>query len=135
MNFLIKAPLLSTILAFSATTLATDYTQYCPALDQLHVEQLGPQAQLYAYMGINNNGVTLKANTDDPQYIFPQQNTPSPRSIDSGLTTYIAISHTLRCDYTMINVLGYPVNYPLYNHDAYNQCANGNLVLAGQSCN
>lgn len=114
-------------------TFATDYTQYCPLVSQLKPVEIGTSVSYY-YAGTNADNVSLKADIDQPQFIFTMNQAPQPKSIDSNLTTFIAVSNTLRCNYVMTNASGYPVNYPLYNHGSYQECPNGNLVLAGNPC-
>ena len=116
--------------AFASTT---DYTQYCPTLSQLQQMPFGVTAQYY-YAGTNNSNITVKADIDEPQYIFTKDLAPKPQSIDASLTTFVQVSNTLRCNYTMINSQGYSITYPLYNHGSYQECADGHLVLTGSPC-
>ncbi len=129
----LSATLLAVSLSQFAWATAVDYSPYCPSIKEIHAMPFMPN-QSYYLVGTNAQGVNFKANTDLPQYIFTKGRTPELNGLSATLTHFTAKTQTLNCTYDLTNRMGYEIPYPIYNHGAYQECPNGQLVLTGQTC-
>ncbi|QLH42284.1 MAG: hypothetical protein HWD59_05865 [Coxiellaceae bacterium] len=86
------------------------------------------------WSGLNKDGAEFES--DHPN------NPPQPGDVQGGtliglnnlLTDFVKVSNTMRCVYIVQNTHGYNVNVSLYNHNNYQQCTNGLVISATETC-